>query len=122
MGLGKYSPTVNKSYSADKKWYEKFLDKELMSDYDKEGYDSYGYNCLEVDRAGNREEDYMFDENLYEKVEAEWKIIPVIGTEEYLIHFLEKVDLMFKDSIESEKLKNLNLAQKMKFIKFVTSL
>lgn len=122
MGLGKYSPTVNKSYSADKKWYEKFLDKELMSDYDKEGYDSYGYNCLEVDRAGNREEDYMFDENLYEKVEAEWAIIPVIGTEEYLIHFLEKVDLMFKDSIESEKLKNLNLAQKMKFIKFVTSL
>lgn len=122
MGLGKYSPTVNKSYSADKKWYEKFLDKELMSDYDKEGYDSYGYNCLEVDRAGNREEDYMFDENLYEKVEAEWKIIPVIGTEEYLIHFLEKVDLMFKDSMESEKLKNLNLAQKMKFIKFVTSL
>lgn len=122
MGIGKYSPTVNKSYSVDQKWYSKFRDTEMMSDYDKEGYDSYGYNCLDLDRAGYREDDYMFNQHLYEKVEAEWQIFPVIGTPEYFEHFIEEKEKLFLDIMEGEKLKNLTFAQKLKFIKFVTTL
>lgn len=122
MGIGKYSPTVSKSYSADKKWYQNFMDKDLMSDYDKEGYDSYGYNCLDVDRAGYREDDYMFDEQLYEKVVAEWQAFPVIGTTEYLDYFTKEMENKFNEMLISDKLKNLTFAQKLKFVKFVTTL
>lgn len=59
---GKYSPTVSAAYMSDQKWFEKYSDfhnkPENWFIYDPEGYDSYGYDENEVDRAGNREDDY----------------------------------------------------------------
>ena len=58
MGVGKYSPTVSRSYSQDKDWFEKNgggFGNGLMpeSQFDNQGYDSYGYSgYTELDRAG----------------------------------------------------------------------
>lgn len=65
---GKYSPTVTAAYMADQKWHEKLLATHgaFESDgtpseygsYDVDGFDSYGYNKHDVDRAGNEETEY----------------------------------------------------------------
>lgn len=56
MARGKYSPTVQAAYAQDKDWHAKFAQGEQ---YDPEGFDSYGYNKTDVDRAGNNEFDYL---------------------------------------------------------------
>lgn len=63
MGVGKYSPTVSKAYQNDQKWWEKnggdVAKEGKESWHDNDGYDSYGYNKNDVDRAGNTESDYL---------------------------------------------------------------
>lgn len=59
---GKYSPTVSAAYQADQDWFIHYCIHEINSSeyaqYDPEGYDSYGYNADDVDRAGNQEHEY----------------------------------------------------------------
>lgn len=64
---GNYSPTVNVAYSKDQSWWRKYAypagdtsDEFVM--YDPEGFDSYGYNKDDVDRAGNQEHVYYSDD------------------------------------------------------------
>ncbi len=56
---GKYSPTVSRAYQADQEWWRKYTFARQPGDnwiqYDPEGYDSYGYDKDDVDRAGNQE-------------------------------------------------------------------
>ena len=53
--LGKYSPTVDSAYDHDQDWFEKYAG---YNQYDPEGYDYYGYNRKDIDRAGNHEDSY----------------------------------------------------------------
>jgi hypothetical protein len=60
---GKYSPTVTAAYMKDQDWFRKFCElaphgSAIYSPYDPEGYDSYGYDKNDVDRAGNHEHEY----------------------------------------------------------------
>lgn len=81
MSVGKYSPTVSAAYRANQNWFE--LNCPLVPRcplYDVDGYDSYGYDKNDVDRAGYREEDYLaaeeidgvFVHTLYEQVLSDW--------------------------------------------------
>ena len=90
MSVGKYSPTVSASYAMDQKWWERNgggygNGTNPDSDYDNDGYDSYGYagDCGDgPDRAGNTESDYLtggeFDDGdeyvypLYSGTSADW--------------------------------------------------
>lgn len=56
---GKYSPTVSAAYRYDQDWFEKYAGDAW---YDREGFDAYGYNSEEIDRAGNHEHDYYPDD------------------------------------------------------------
>ena len=56
MARGKYSPTVNNAYFRDQNWFKKYSQGQA---YDPEGYDSYGYDINDQDRAGNNEFDYL---------------------------------------------------------------
>lgn len=84
---GKYSPTVSAAYRADQEWFTKFAatkqvtNRDFWTQYDPEGYDSYGYDENEVDRAGNEEhvyyanDGYDFDEDwnyAYNNTLDEW--------------------------------------------------
>jgi hypothetical protein len=86
---GKYSPTVTAAYGQDKKWFTKYAatkqvtNKDFWSEYDPEGYDAYGYDENEVDRAGNQEHVYYCNDlaadgldgdcnYLFEDLEGEW--------------------------------------------------
>ena len=51
---GKYSPTVTAAYMKDQGWFRNFMDPHGFI-YDPEGFDSYGYNEDDIDRAGNNE-------------------------------------------------------------------
>ena len=59
---GKYSPTVNRAYMQDQEWWNKYAYAGKSNDefvqYDPEGYDSYGYDKNDQDRAGNYEHEY----------------------------------------------------------------
>ena len=66
---GKYSPTVSEAYAADQNWHDTYADGNW---YDPDGYDSYGYDENDIDRAGNHENDYMSDEDLYMDVYSDW--------------------------------------------------
>lgn len=65
---GKYSPTVTAAYMKDQEWFRKLLatqgayeadgTRSEYGSYDVDGFDSYGYNKDDVDRAGNKEHDY----------------------------------------------------------------
>lgn len=64
MARGKYSPTVNAAYAADQNWFKKFCNlaphgDQVYSPFDPEGFDSYGYNKDDEDRAGNNEYLYL---------------------------------------------------------------
>lgn len=58
---GKYSPTVVEAYRRDQRWHEKYIAGPGVV-YDPEGYDSYGYDVNDVDRAGNNECAYYSDD------------------------------------------------------------
>lgn len=68
MSLAKYSPTVNGWYAKTQGWWKKNGgDSEgpnLL--YDKDGYDSYGYNAQGVDRAGKTDHDYESSDEDYD--------------------------------------------------------
>lgn len=53
---GKYSPTVNTAYARDQEWHDRLRGDEPV--YDVDGYDSYGYDRNDRDRAGVHEFDY----------------------------------------------------------------
>lgn len=53
---GKYSPTVVKAYCVNRDWFTQYAGDQH---YDPDGFDSYGYDINDVDRAGNNEFDYM---------------------------------------------------------------
>lgn len=84
MGVGKYSPTVSNTYSKDQEWFEKNgggFGNGLIPDsqYDNQGYDSYGYSgYTDRDRAGYTESDYLTDSiddnqrGIYDRVRAIW--------------------------------------------------
>lgn len=84
MGVGKYSPTVSRSYSQDQEWFEKngggFGNGHMPdSQFDNQGYDSYGYSgYTERDRAGYTENDYLNDSygdsqrGIYDRVRDLW--------------------------------------------------
>lgn len=96
MSVGKYSPTVSRWYAKDQNWWNKNGgDSIIVADdgsvigynqFDKDGYDSYGYHKdTEQDRAGNTEYDYLgcgewidlgeseeYAYPLYENVSSEW--------------------------------------------------
>ncbi len=87
MGVGKYSPTVSTSYSRDQEWWYKNgggfgNGKNPDSDLDDDGFDSYGYDNDNIDRAGVSEISYMSTYSvdnegelhyyLYEEVSMEW--------------------------------------------------
>lgn len=76
---GKYSPTVTAAYMKDQDWWRKYTgeDEFTYHQYDPEGYDSYGYNSEDMDRAGNEEyvyyEDDEFGENWrYNQALEDW--------------------------------------------------
>ena len=62
---GKYSPTVTAAYMKDRDWHRKYMAADGFM-YDPEGFDSYGYNEDNVDRAGNHEDDYAENDGDYE--------------------------------------------------------
>ena len=63
--VGKYSPTVAAAYAKDQNWWEKNGGESERGDhgffYDVDGYDQYGYDKNEVDRAGHTENEYASD-------------------------------------------------------------
>ena len=61
---GKYSPTVSRAYMKDQNWWEKYRasSNESYAAYDPEGFDSYGYDKDDVDRAGNSEYEYYIND------------------------------------------------------------
>lgn len=63
MSIAKYSPTVNFSYRKDQDWFIKnggdFGNGDNKNSfYDNDGFDSYGYNENDIDRAGVSSLDY----------------------------------------------------------------
>lgn len=70
---GKYSPTVTRAYMKDQEWWTKYAYAGVTGDefvqYDPDGYDSYGYNKDDIDRAGNHEYDYMHNDGDYDRDE-----------------------------------------------------
>ncbi len=60
---GKYSPTVSRAYCLDQKWWDKYSQG---NSYDPEGYDMYGYNKDDIDRAGNEEYQYYHNDAPFE--------------------------------------------------------
>ena len=68
MARGKYSPTVTAAYMKDQEWFTKYAatkqltNKDFWMEYDPEGFDSYGYDENEVDRAGNSEHVYLYSD------------------------------------------------------------
>jgi hypothetical protein len=80
----KFSPTVSKAYKKDFTWFDRYSNGQF---YDPEGYDKYGYNAEDKDRAGYKKTDYNVgrDKNnqtfiikngfnfLYEKIEKEFE-------------------------------------------------
>ena len=61
---GKYSPTVSRAYMRDQDWWRKYTSEDEFTyhQYDPEGYDSYGYDKNDMDRAGNYEYQYYSDD------------------------------------------------------------
>lgn len=85
MGVGKYSPTVNRWYRLDQRWHDRHRNENEWNDRD--GYDRYGYHHeTGLDRAGYTEWDYLGDGkwvdlgttceefvyDLYDRVMREW--------------------------------------------------
>lgn len=66
---GKYSPTVSSAYDTNIRWFRCLANGDM---YDDEGYDRYGYNRNDIDRAGNHEIDYALDDDLHNDVYLEW--------------------------------------------------
>lgn len=67
----KIQPTINAAYRVAENWHDKLLaDNDCV--YDVDGYDSYGYDIRNVDRAGIHENDYALDIELFYDIQQEW--------------------------------------------------
>jgi hypothetical protein len=67
MARGKYSPTVSAAYMKDPDWFRKYCGLAphgdvIYSPYDPDGFDSYGYDKNDIDRAGNDEFEYLHND------------------------------------------------------------
>ncbi len=89
MSIGKYSPTVSDAYYKDQDWWERNGGEDPANQdrgyevyfFDRDGYDSYGYNVEGLDRAAVSEDQYLTTteihageviHTLFEDVEREW--------------------------------------------------
>lgn len=66
MAVGKYSPTVSGWYSRNQQWFKEVPPEQNcgLVGYDAQGYDRYGYNTEDVDRAGHHEFEYLQSEEI----------------------------------------------------------
>lgn len=81
MGVANYSPTVWGWYKKDRDWFKKNgggfgNGEDPDSLYDDDGFDSYGYDEREVDRAGVSEDSYLGKTALINAIDAEWESKP----------------------------------------------
>jgi len=98
MSVGKYSPTVSAAYHKDQDWWKRNggenpanisikKGEHALYFYDRDGYDSYGYNVAGIDRAGHTECEYLTTAEwlneggsdvyvylLYETISFEWSV------------------------------------------------
>ena len=86
MARGKYSPTVTAAYMKNQEWWYKYSGADQPTEsyvqYDPDGFDSYGYDKDDIDRAGNNEFDYMSNDgdfdfgedynDAYDQASSEW--------------------------------------------------
>jgi hypothetical protein len=78
MARGKYSPTVSAAYQANQNWWNAYAyagrNPDDFVQYDADGFDSYGYNDKDVDRAGNHENDYLHSDApfTYDGPDGDW--------------------------------------------------
>lgn len=61
MAVGKFSPTVVAAYQKNQDWWKP---ADEFNQYDADGFDSYGYDKNDRDRAGVQEYVYMFGEHV----------------------------------------------------------
>lgn len=92
--LGKYSPTVSSAYALDQNWHDKQCDDAGL---DQEGYDSYGYNAQEKDRAGYTAWDYFNNEDLYDYVRGQEQYRPAAPTKGTPMHLTIEINSKFVD-------------------------
>lgn len=74
---GKYSPTVTSAYQTDPCWWKKYAYPTGQTNdnfvlYDPDGYDSYGYDKNDVDRAGNKEWDYYRNDAIDDGIDDDY--------------------------------------------------
>lgn len=129
MGICKYSPTVNTSYSKDQEWFEKNgggfgNGKNPDSQLDDDGFDSYGYNDQNIDRAGISENQYMssyyidqYNEihyTLYQEIQDEWSGIDILSDKQTIqvIQFDKDFSPYLKQLEEIEEIQKI--AKKLK--------
>lgn len=63
---GKYSPTVSAAYSRNQEWWTLYAATcTERIHYDPDGYDEYGYDLNDLDRAGNYEYQYYCNHDDY---------------------------------------------------------
>lgn len=71
---GKYSPTVNIAYMRNQSWWDNYSGRNDparigWNQYDPQGFDSYGYDKDDIDRAGNHENDYAHNNGSHDRDE-----------------------------------------------------
>lgn len=124
MGVGKYSPTVSRSYSVDQNWFEKNgggtengIDPTSYNDDD--GYDSYGYSGKfgdGPDRAGYTESDYARSYHVFDDGEIQYSLYENIS-DEYsgfnILQIRENKEALSKDPVFQ---KELELQRELKAI------
>lgn len=124
MGVGKYSPTVSRSYAADRNWFEKNgggtdngIDPTSYNDDD--GYDAYGYSGRlgeGPDRAGYTENDYMTSYHVLDDGDIQYSLYETISDEYSGINLLtlrENKKELAKDPVFK---KELELQRELKAI------
>lgn len=122
MSVGKYSPTVSSSYAEDQSWFEKngggFGNGILpSSQYDDQGYDSYGYNgYTDRDRAGYTESQYLCDSSVNDYDECSYPTYDHVSSEWSRINILEMSEGI-KTKIENDPLFAFNHNKHVSLIK-----
>lgn len=76
MAVGKYSPTVSNAYMRNRDWW--VAAPGIW--FDKDGFDSYGYNAEGKDRAGYTEDEYLLTAD-YDGAEPYYYLYENVATE-----------------------------------------
>jgi hypothetical protein len=82
MALYNFSPTVVAAYRQDADWHCPAGDE---WGFDAAGYDSYGYNSRDCDRAGNNIEAYGTNTSLFQETLTAWGACSVTGAPTALV-------------------------------------